>query len=181
MPKIKDIQPTPNINSMRFILREPITRGVAKEYTTEDEIDDKLASKLFEFEGVENIYYVDRYVTVTQDGSREWNKLLREVAEPIRQSQMISEDDEKKWEKLTENSSEDPLVKKINEELDKEIRPYLLSDGGGIDVIAVDDKTVTINYKGACSSCAISMSSTLDGIERMLKMSVDPELELRVV
>ena len=32
MPKINDIQETPNPNAVKFILREPVTSGVARQY-----------------------------------------------------------------------------------------------------------------------------------------------------
>jgi hypothetical protein len=50
MPKIQDIDLTPNPNARKFILKEPITNGVARSFENkEDASNDNLASKIFEF------------------------------------------------------------------------------------------------------------------------------------
>ena len=37
MPKISDIQETPNPNAVKFILREPVTSGVARQFGSSDQ------------------------------------------------------------------------------------------------------------------------------------------------
>ena len=85
MPKIADIEPTPNPNAVKFILREPLSWGIAHSFENAAQAhDNPLASALFAIEHVTNVFYVDRWVTVTQDGTVEWEDLAREVAVPIR-------------------------------------------------------------------------------------------------
>ena len=49
MPKIAEIEPTPNPNAMKFILKEPLTWGISRSYdNAETAKDDPLASKLFD-------------------------------------------------------------------------------------------------------------------------------------
>ena len=44
MPKISDIQETPNPNAVKFILKEPVTSGVARQFDSADKaLDDTLA------------------------------------------------------------------------------------------------------------------------------------------
>ena len=48
MPKISDIEETPNPNAVKFILREPVSNGVAKQYGAVDQAEnDPLAKSLF--------------------------------------------------------------------------------------------------------------------------------------
>src|SRR5450755_1086699 len=85
MPKIAEIEGTPNPNAMKFILKEPLTWGIARSYDNiEQAKDDVLAAALFDIEHVTNVFYVDHWITVTQDGSADWQELSRKVAEPIR-------------------------------------------------------------------------------------------------
>ncbi|MDX1638942.1 MAG: NifU N-terminal domain-containing protein, partial [Balneolaceae bacterium] len=87
MPKIKEIERTPNPDAMRFVLDEPLTNGVTKSFENALEAEeDELASALFSIEHVLNVYYVDKYVTVTQDGNAVWSELLRKLAPPIREA-----------------------------------------------------------------------------------------------
>ena len=47
MPKIAEIEPTPNPNAMKFILREPLTWGITRSYDSAEEArDDALAAQL---------------------------------------------------------------------------------------------------------------------------------------
>jgi len=85
MPKIADIEGTPNRNALKFILKEPLTWGVARSYdNAEAAKDDPLASALFDIDHVTNVFYIDQWITVTQDGEANWQDLAREIADPIR-------------------------------------------------------------------------------------------------
>ena len=77
--------------------------------------------------------------------------------------------------------SDDPRLARINEMLDERIRPYLASDGGWLEVLALDDHTLTIHYQGACGSCPSSLSGTLMAIENMIRQEIDPEIEVVAV
>jgi Fe-S cluster biogenesis protein NfuA len=61
-----------------------------------------------------------------------------------------------------------------SENVDKvldEVRPYLISDGGNVAVVKVDEenKNVYLKLEGACGSCASSTITMSMGIERVLK------------
>ena len=85
MPKIADIEDTPNPNAVKFVLKEPLTWGVTRSYENAEQAqDDPLAAALFAIEHVTNVFYVDRWLTVTQDGEADWPELTRLIAIPIR-------------------------------------------------------------------------------------------------
>ena len=85
MPRIDDIEDTPNPNAKKFILMEPLTWGISRSYENAEQArDDPLAATLFAIENVTNVFYIDRWITVTQDGNADWRALSRLVADPIR-------------------------------------------------------------------------------------------------
>ena len=85
MPKIAEIEDTPNPNAMKFILKEPLTWGITRSYDNAEQAgEDPLAAALFDIEHVTNVFYVDHWITVTQDGKADWQELKRKLAEPIR-------------------------------------------------------------------------------------------------
>ncbi|KAJ6723309.1 NIFU-LIKE PROTEIN 1 CHLOROPLASTIC [Salix koriyanagi] len=51
----------------------------------------------------------------------------------------------------------------------EEVRPYLISDGGNVDVVSVEDGVITLKLQGACGNCASSETTMKMGIERVLK------------
>ena len=76
MPKIAEIEGTPNRNALKFILKEPLTWGVTCSYDNAEQAkDDPLAAALFDIDHVTNVFYVDRWITITQDGGADWQDL----------------------------------------------------------------------------------------------------------
>lgn len=73
-----------------------------------------------------------------------------------------------------------PLKKKlavIEEVLDRDIRPYIALDAGGVEVInLLNDREVVITYRGSCTSCYSSIGTTLSYIQQVLKAKVFPEI-----
>jgi len=183
MPKIADIEGTPNRNALKFILKEPLTWGIARSYDNADAAkDDPLASALFDIDHVTNVFYIDHWITITQDGEANWQDLAREVADPIRAAPAAStqsaETVSAAHSALSELSEEDQVrLEKINMLLDEEIRPYLQHDGGDLHVLALDGNILRIHYQGACGTCPSSISGTLRGIENMLK-SIEPDIQV---
>src|ERR1043166_8979555 len=85
MPKISDIEETPNPNAVKFILREPVSNGVARQYgSAELAENDALAKSLFDVGHVVSVFYMDRMITVEKDDEGDWDDLLPALAVPIR-------------------------------------------------------------------------------------------------
>ena len=95
MPRIAEIEFTPNPNARKFILREPLSYGVSKSYEDASAAaGDPLAEALFAIAHVTNVFYVDHWITVTQDGKAHWPELLRQLAVPIRDAPSAQEHSE---------------------------------------------------------------------------------------
>ena len=68
------------------------------------------------------------------------------------------------------------IVDKVNLALEQ-IRPFLIDDGGDIELIEVtDDLTVKVKLLGACKSCSMSAMTLKGGVEESIKRVV-PELK----
>ena len=92
MPRIAEIEFTPNPNARKFILRDPLTYGITRSYENAEQAQgDELAEKLFEIAHVTNVFYIDYWLTVTQDGKAHWPDLLRQLAIPIRDAPSAKE------------------------------------------------------------------------------------------
>jgi NifU-like protein len=73
-----------------------------------------------------------------------------------------------------------PLKKKIDvieEVLNRDVRPYIALDAGGVEVLNLIENTeVVIAYKGSCTSCYSSIGTTLSYIQQILRNKVHPGL-----
>lgn len=184
MPKISDIEETPNPNAVKFILREPVSSGAARQYGSADQAaDDPLAKSLFDVGNVVSVFYMDRMITVEKVDEADWDDLLPALAVPIRAAEAVSAASAAAavGGAIAAVASDDPRLIKINEILDERVRPALMGDGGYLEVLGLSDHTLSIRYQGACGSCPSSLTGTLMAIEGMLKQEVDPELEVVVV
>jgi Fe-S cluster biogenesis protein NfuA len=185
MPKISDIQETPNPNAVKFILREPVSHGVAQQFATVDQAQtDTLAKSLFDVGSVVSVFYMDNMITVEKEDAADWDELLPTLAVPIRAAQSASgtsTDTAAVGGAIAAVTSDDPRLLRINEILDEKVRPALMGDGGYLEIIDLTDLTLKIRYQGACGSCPSSLSGTLMAIEGMLKQEIDPDLEVIAV
>jgi Fe-S cluster biogenesis protein NfuA len=191
MPKIADIQETPNPNAVKFILKEPVSYGTSHSFkTAETAKGDKLADSLFNVGEVVSVFYMDKMITVEKTDEAEWDEILPVLAVPIREAESVRPSGNGNGAKpaaaavggaIAAAAADDPKLAQINELLDERIRPYLAGDGGWLEIVSLEGHTLNIRYEGACGSCPSSLTGTLMAIENMIKDEIDPEIEVVAV
>lgn len=75
-------------------------------------------------------------------------------------------------ESLDEKSADEPLLELTPENVDKaldEVRPYLIADGGNVELVKIENGIVAVRLNGACGTCASSSATMKGGIEKLLK------------
>lgn len=63
----------------------------------------------------------------------------------------------------------------------EELRGMLQADGGDLEVVSIEGKTVNLRLRGACGCCPHAMMTLKSGVERVLKEEVDPEITVERV
>ena len=56
-----------------------------------------------------------------------------------------------------------------------ELRPFLMADGGNVEIVEIDGPIVKVRLQGACGSCPSSTMTLKMGIERKLREAI-PEV-----
>ncbi|MEM6425650.1 MAG: NifU family protein [Cyanobacteria bacterium P01_H01_bin.119] len=56
-----------------------------------------------------------------------------------------------------------------------DLRPYLMADGGNVELVELDGPVVKLRLQGACGSCPSSAMTLRMGIERRLREFI-PEI-----
>lgn len=72
-------------------------------------------------------------------------------------------------------------IKLIEETLDREIRPELEKDAGGIELVDVEGSQVYVKLRGACATCNVSQVTLKHYVEAKLREFVTPELVVEEV
>lgn len=180
MPKIAEIEYTPNPNAVKFLLKEPVALGFPKSFPSmEIAQSHDLAKALFEVGHVVSVFMQDKWLTVTKAEDVNWPDLLPKLAAPIRiaasaTGQPSETTARHEFNKI--NDENDEILKQVHAILEASILPALAADGGGLEIMGRVDKQVMIRYQGACNSCPSSLTGTLTAIEGMLQKEIDPEL-----
>jgi NFU1 iron-sulfur cluster scaffold homolog, mitochondrial len=73
-----------------------------------------------------------------------------------------------------------PEQRRIEDILDRRIRPGLQGDGGDMVVQDFKDNVLLIKYQGSCGTCPSSTSGTLEAIRSILRDEVDPNIEVYI-
>ncbi len=66
----------------------------------------------------------------------------------------------------------------VEKVLDNKVREFLARDGGGLELMAIEENRVHVSYQGACGGCASSTEGTLRFIESALTLSLNHPIEV---
>ena len=67
-------------------------------------------------------------------------------------------------------------MQKVMRVLDEVIRPRLNQDGGDIELVDIDGKTVTVSLHGMCASCPSSHLTIAGVVQQTLREQVEPDI-----
>ena len=190
------VESTPNPKVMKFVANRAIIQGDSVEFMNIDEAKNSpLAMKLFHFPFVREVFIAKNFVSLTKYDAMEWEDVVMEVREFIREYlaegsvvvHEIEEVQEKETPKeLTETAAPinqqelGEVETRIVDILDEFVKPAVESDGGNIRFMSYEAGVVSVLLQGACSGCPSSTVTLKQGIENLLKKML-PTLVKEVV
>ena len=187
---------TPNPKVMKFVANRAIIQGDSVEFMNIDEAKNSpLAMKLFHFPFVREVFIAKNFVSLTKYDAMEWEDVVMEVREFIREylaegAVVVHEIEEVQEKETSKESSK--TVEPINQQelgevetrivdiLDEFVKPAVESDGGNIRFMSYEEGVVSVLLQGACSGCPSSTVTLKQGIENLLKKML-PTLVKEVV
>jgi len=181
MFKVINIEETPNPDALKFILDQPLlVSGVRQFDNAPAGSKDPLARPLFSLGGVESVFYMGGFVTVAKFPNRAWDELKPQIVKVIEESAEAAKNagDAPAGNGSSATPENGELLTKINQVLEENVVPALAADGGGIEVLGLDDYVLTIHYQGACGSCASSTAGTMMAVQNLLQRMIDPRIQV---
>jgi Fe-S cluster biogenesis protein NfuA len=171
---------TPNPATLKYVINRPLLdRGTANFTDPAAAASSPLPHRLFAVPGVTAVMVGPSFVTVTR----------RDDADPVAVHDLVHEAlhahfaageatvDPAVLEKAPADGA-DPIVTKIREIIEDEVRPAVAMDGGDITFERFQDGVVYVWMKGACSSCPSSTMTLKMGIENRLREEIPEVLEV---
>ena len=173
--KVSFSEMTPNPDARKFRVEPalPIT-GARQFEEASTAASDPLASALFALGTVRAVYFTPEFITVTKYPNADWDELSPQIKATVEFKGDLVEAHSAAGAAL----SGDDLYDRINSVIDKRVRPALAGDGGGLEVLGLNDHTLVIRYQGACGGCPSATRGTLRAIEHLLQHEVDPNLSV---
>lgn len=180
---------TPNPAVMKLVANKKLVTTLFEFTSIEDAKHSPLATELFHYPFVKNVFIDENYISITKYDIVEWQDItiqLREfIKNYIEQGKDIvlpgaTERLQKSTKQLDDHfESLDDTSKEIINILEEYIRPAVASDGGNIQFISYDGltKKVSVLLQGACSGCPSSTYTLKSGIENMLREMLQGKVE----
>jgi Fe-S cluster biogenesis protein NfuA len=185
--KVVRTRETPNPSALQFVINAAILDNGNISFANKQEAeDDKMAAALFEKPGVQNVYVMENFITVTKDEKTSWIPLKDRIWKTIEDTVTVYQSEKKvqlsgvdvvNFAKLDNEKK----LQGIEMVLDRSIRTNLAKDGGGVELKGIEGDEVSIHYQGACGSCPTSTSGTLKYIQGQLREQLHPKLTVKSV
>jgi len=168
--------PTPNPDCLKFIVDRQMVDGDPVFYRSPEEAEGSpLAEKLFQLDGVKEIFAFQNFVTITKAGDQVWQQFAREIGKTIRAHIQAGETKHFLPKPKQSGEADDEKISIIEKVLD-EIRPGVAMDGGNIMFAGYSDGIVQVYMQGSCNGCPSSTMTLKAGIEQRLRQEL-PELK----
>jgi Fe-S cluster biogenesis protein NfuA len=174
------IQPTPNPNALKFILSKDVKTDSKVSFKTPQDCKEiPLAAALFDLRGVDQIHFFQNVITISKFSFEDWSSLEPAVQTCI---ESFIEDHDANFKVVDPEADRrahlTPEMQKIEEILDKKIRPGLQGDGGDMVVQDFKENVLIVKYQGACGTCPSSTTGTLEAIRSILKEEFHQDIEV---
>jgi Fe-S cluster biogenesis protein NfuA len=172
---------TPNPDSVKWVVSAEVTPDAGFiGFTDADEAapsslapsslaPSPLAASLLGVEGVVQVFLGPDFITVSKRPEVDWAELAQPVVERIKAWAESGEPAVEAGYAAGSIGDEEPVVARIREILERDIRPYVAQDGGEIGFAGYSDGVVKVHLRGACAGCPSSTVTLKMGIEARLK------------
>ena len=177
---------TPNPATLKFIPGQPVLdRGTADFPRPGTAEESPLATRLFQIDGVEGVFFGTDFVTVTKADSVHWEHMKPPVLGAIMEHYMsglpVMEPRDVHEDESEDDGPDSEVIRQIKDLLDTRVRPAVAQDGGDIVFHGFDRGVVYLHMQGACSGCPSSTITLKMGIENLLRHYVPEVVEVRPV
>lgn len=185
---------TPNPKVMKFVSNKLLLKEDSAEFRNIDEAKPSpLATKLFHFPFVKEVFISGNYIAISRYDIVEWDAVAQEIRVFITDflqdgGVAVHEDQLKPTTPAAENNEAGSgipvrdadlgeIEQRIVDILEEYIKPAVAQDGGNIAFVGYKDKIVEVQLQGACSGCPSSTLTLKNGIlsilQKMLPTLVD--------
>lgn len=187
---------TPNPKVMKFVSNKMLLKEDHVEFRNIEEAKPSpLATKLFHFPFVKEVFISGNYIAIAKFDIVEWDDVAQEVrifiTEFLQEGGIAVHEDQLPSAQAQAHEGADGVAampnltteelgeveQRIVDILEEYVKPAVAQDGGNIAFISYSNKIVEVQLQGACSGCPSSTMTLKNGIlsilQKMLPTLVD--------
>ena len=187
---------TPNPAVLKFVANKRLIEADSYEFRNIEEAKfSPLATKLFHYPFVKEVFVSGNYLAITKYDIVEWDDVTLEIREMIRDFIASGEVVVNEGVLSPDHDADTPIVptashpdekspgdyleieKKIAGLLDEYVKPAVEQDGGNIKFLQYDEGTVKVLLQGACSGCPSSTMTLKQGIQNLLNQMLPGQID----
>ncbi len=177
---------TPNPATLKFLPGQTVLGTGTADFPSADTAGPSpLAQRIFAVNGVTGVFLGTDFVTVTKEGTQEWDVLkapvLGAIMEHFQSGRPAMESAAAASAHADHDGENEEIVTQIKELLDTRVRPAVAQDGGDIVFHGFDRGVVYLHMQGACAGCPSSTLTLKMGIENLLRHYIPEVVEVRPV
>ncbi len=180
---------TPNPDVMKFVANKVLINGLYEFKSPELAKNAPIASVLFNFPFVKEVFVNNNYISVTKNDLATWDDIVFELRDFIKNylaegKPLFNDNLLQKYQDsealFTEKQPVGPIEEKIVSILNEYVKPAVAQDGGNIAFKSYDinSQTVHVILQGACSGCPSSTVTLKNGIETMLRQMLPDDVKI---
>jgi Fe-S cluster biogenesis protein NfuA len=170
---------TPNPNALKLLPQARLTNGERRRFMRRDgAAQSPLAQRLFEVDGIDEVFVAEDFVTVTRAADAEAWMTLR-----VRAIAALADFLTETAPALTDEGAAEPqtaseIEGRIQAVLEARVRPYVAGHGGDIRIARFETATGTlwVWLDGACGGCPSARLTLKAGVEKLVREAV-PEVD----
>ena len=161
---------TPNPNTLKFLPGKIVSEIGPVEFKDKKSTNNELIRNLLSVNGVNMVFLGNNFITIKKKDELIWDDLKHIIISLINDFYsngnkcVLDKSNATKKKEFSDNE----IVNKINEVLDKKIRPAVARDGGDIKFKSFENGLVTVELKGSCSGCPSSIMTLKQGVQNLL-------------
>lgn len=174
---------TPNPNSIKWVLSCAVDEDGRSAHFTSLPSEDvsPLAARLFAVQGVVGIFLAGNFVTVTKAEDVDWADIAQPLVDAIKTFFAAGGRALGPSFVGAAAAGQGEIEARIQEILEREIRPAVAMDGGDVIFAGFRDGVVELYMQGSCSGCPSSRATLKLGIEARLREAIPEVVEVVAV
>lgn len=179
---ILSVEPTPNENSYKFTINHDFAGDIMWEGDSLESVSEsELAENIWQIGNIDQVFFHSTIVVVHKAKVAEWDALIPSICQKINQHfQELRPLFKENNDTTNPAGTQDERLDLLRQLISDYIQPGLMSHGGFVRLVGLQENTLKLSMHGACNGCSSADVTLENGIKRLINFYY-PEMQVELV